>query len=910
MPFSFVTAYFEFDDSKNEFYFNQFQKLIDTKFPIILYLDKKLSSKLVELSNYKNVKTILYDWNDLYINKLFTVDQLNSFNIPLKKDNSKDNIKFLTLMNSKSYFLNLALEQTPSTVDTLVWIDFGIFKITNDIEHFKTNFSKLKKQDKVLIPGGFRSKKLLSDQELIDSVYWRFLGGLIVAPREKVTIFNDANNIELLKLLKNQMMTWEVNIWANVEINNPELIKYFRADHNKTMFGFYDKKIILASMIKNEEKIIRRCVDSVLNICDAICINDTGSTDNTIQVVNDMAIDLNNKNVPCKLYQNPFVDFGKSRTTSYNNTVEFCSELGWDSDNTWGLLIDADMKLIVEPKFNKQTMHHNGYKIIQDTGDLDYHNTRFIKLNGSWKCVGVTHEYWDGPDLGDLTKDTIFIRDIGDGGCKDDKFARDMRLLIKGIEDEPNNGRYHFYLAQTLKDSNKHQEAIKLYKKRIEIGGWDEEIWYSHYMISKCYISLGNIFKAELWGNKAYELRKSRAEPLATLTTLFRERGDNFKAYHYYRLGKNIPMSGDLLFIEKNVYNFLLDYENTILHYYIYPNERVDGCKACVNYLNSHTHSENNVQSNIEFYYTRLANEGNLVQLNLPLLDNYCASSPSLLRKDGQLIMNIRYVNYRIQPDGSYMMHQNNTFNHNNDVITKNAIVYLDNNYNITTPVTNDRLFKNESVTDISSFPTRIKGLEDLRLFTFQNRIYYTATSQQFSYTNTNRIVMGIYDIDSLSYLNNKTLRPPHDTDCEKNWIPINYKDEKILFIYKWHPLQIGELDANNKLNITITHETPKFFRNYRGSSNVFEYNNQLWVITHGVKYVTPRKYYHQILVLDKETLKVLRYTVPFYFNNFTIEYCVGMHIFNNEMAIMFSQMDMNPCLLRISMDKLARYFV
>jgi hypothetical protein len=369
-------------------------------------------------------------------------------------------------------------------------------------------------------------------------------------------------------------------------------------------------------------------------------------------------------------------------------------------------------------------------------------------------------------------------------------------------------------------------------------------------------------------------------------------------------------MSGDLLFIEKNAYGYMLDYENTILHYYIYPNERVDGCKASVNYLNTYHYHENNVQSNIEFYYTRLANEGSLVVLNLPILDNYCASSPSILLKDGQLIMNDRYVNYRIQGDGSYMMHQNNTFSHNNDVITKNAVIYLDNNYNITTPVSNERLFKNESVTDIQAFPTRIKGLEDLRLFTFQNKIYYTATTQEFSYTNTNRIVMGIYDIDSLSYINNKTLRPPHETDCEKNWIPINYKDEKILFIYKWHPLQIGELDNSNKLNITITNETPKFFRNYRGSSNVCEHNGQLWCITHGVKFTTPRKYYHQIVVLDSQTFKVVKYSVPFYFNNFTIEYCVGMQIFNNEMAIMFSQNDMNPCLLRIGMDRLTRFFI
>jgi hypothetical protein len=320
MTFSFVTAYFEFDNTKNEFYFNQFQKLVNTGFPIVLYLDKKLSTKIVELSDYKNVKVVLYDWNDLYINKLFTSEQLSSFTIP--KSNSKDNIKFLTLMNSKSYLLTLALDQVPQTVDQLVWIDFGIFKITDDIEHFKLNFSKLQKQQKVLIPGGFKPKRLLSDFELVDSVYWRFLGGLVIAPREKISIFNEANNIELLKLLIQNKMTWEVNIWSNVEQANPNLIKYFRADHNKTMFGFYDKKIILLSMIKNEEKIIRRCVDSVRNICDAICITDTGSTDNTIQVVNEMSIELNSSNLPCKLYQSPFVDFGNTRTASYINTVD------------------------------------------------------------------------------------------------------------------------------------------------------------------------------------------------------------------------------------------------------------------------------------------------------------------------------------------------------------------------------------------------------------------------------------------------------------------------------------------------------------------------------------------------------------------------------------------------------------
>ena len=46
-----------------------------------------------------------------------------------------------------------------------------------------------------------------------------------------------------------------------------------------------------------------------------------------------------------------------------------------------------------------------------------------------------------------LQWDSIWIDDIGDGGSKGDKFERDIRLLKQGLEEEPNNGRYYFYLA-------------------------------------------------------------------------------------------------------------------------------------------------------------------------------------------------------------------------------------------------------------------------------------------------------------------------------------------------------------------------------------------------------------------------------------------------------------------------------
>jgi tetratricopeptide (TPR) repeat protein len=904
MSFTFVTAYFEFDSSKNDFYFNHFKNLAEMKFSIILYLDTKLESRKNELSKYDNVKIISMSWSDLPINRHLIENGVSVLEKPKSLTESKDTSDFLILMNSKPYFLLKSKDLTDK--ETLVWVDFGILKITSDLEHFKSNFSKLKKYNQILIPGGFQPKKQLSEDELMNNIYWRFLGGVIVCPKELVEQFCVDHTVELNKLLQKNKITWECNIWANIEMNT-KYMRYYRADHNKTMFGFSDKKVILISMIKNEEKIIRRCIDSVLNICDAFCVSDTMSTDNTVQIVKDMIEEFRMKNIPGKLYQNPWKDFGHNRSISYNNTCEFCDELGWDSEFTYGLLLDADMKLVVLPTFNKQELTHNAYKIIQDNGCIEYHNTRFVRLNKTWKCVGVTHEYWDGPDLGTINRDQIYIHDIGDGGAKADKFERDMRLLIKGIEDEPNNGRYHFYLAQTCKDLGKYKEAIKLYKKRIEIGGWDEEVWFSHYMIARCWLALGNVGKAELWANKAYENRRSRAEPVYMMCNLFRDRSQHFKAYHYYKIGKSIPMSGDSLFVETSIYKHKFDYENTILHYWLFPTDRLGGLRSTIDYLNKTNENEQNVYNNLDFYIQKMANEGTIINMDCPLVDNYTASSPSIVELNGKTIVNLRYVNYRIQPDGSYMMHDNGTFNHANNVKTRNGVVYMDKDYNmITSP-----MFLDHNLTDIPKLDSGIRGLEDIRLMTFKDKIYYTATTREYSYIKeTNRIVFGEYDINNMKFINNKSLKPPTETNCEKNWITVNHKNEKILFIYNWHPLQIGELDEHNKLNITIKYDTPLFWRHYRGSSSVVEYNNQLWCITHGVKYSTPRKYFHQFVVLEKDTYKPIKYSVPFFFNEYKIEYCVGLLCKNDEMVMMFSQNDKDPNILRLPISKIDKYMM
>ena len=44
-------------------------------------------------------------------------------------------------------------------------------------------------------------------------------------------------------------------------------------------------QLSLVMIVKNESKIIERCLDSIKPIIDSIIISDTGSTDNTIEII-------------------------------------------------------------------------------------------------------------------------------------------------------------------------------------------------------------------------------------------------------------------------------------------------------------------------------------------------------------------------------------------------------------------------------------------------------------------------------------------------------------------------------------------------------------------------------------------------------------------------------------------------
>lgn len=264
-------------------------------------------------------------------------------------------------------------------------------------------------------------------------------------------------------------------------------------------------------IVKNESRIITRCLTAAKPILDFISICDTGSTDNTIDLIHQWG---KQNNIPTTVHQVPFKDFGYNRTLSFQLAEKTYVEA------TYFILLDADMVLEINPKFNKKLLKFDKITLDQYNTSIRYANVRLIKKGFPWECVGVTHEYWDAPDMtvssGHL--DSLVIDDREDGGCKSDKYERDERLLRAGIAD-PNTKpflrtRYYFYLAETLHNRNKQEEAIEFYRKRIQAEGWIEEIFYSWKKIGECYRRLANTVTADL--KKKQEQLKTIQEKLVS----------------------------------------------------------------------------------------------------------------------------------------------------------------------------------------------------------------------------------------------------------------------------------------------------------------------------------------------------------------------------------------------------------
>ena len=329
-------------------------------------------------------------------------------------------------------------------------------------------------------------------------------------------------------------------------------------------------KIGLCMIVKNESKIIERCLNSVKPLIDYVSIVDTGSTDSTIDVIQNW---LKENNMAGQIITEPWQNF------AYNRSFAL-AKLRERKDIDYALMIDADEILKYDEGINieevKRNMTHDLYNINCKYGGIEYARNSISKNSMPYFYKGVVHEFLECKEpikTRELLKGVtnIPIQDSARNESKE-KFQNDVKLLEEALKTETDKfmlSRYTFYLAQSYRDCGEKEKAIYWYNERAKQGFWNQEVYISLYQVAKLKESLeypgDDIVQSYM---RAHEICPNRIEALHGAMNYCRRNGRDHQAYILASYARTMPIDKSGLFVETWIWDYGIDDEFSIVSYW------------------------------------------------------------------------------------------------------------------------------------------------------------------------------------------------------------------------------------------------------------------------------------------------------------------------------------------------------
>lgn len=270
--------------------------------------------------------------------------------------------------------------------------------------------------------------------------------------------------------------------------------------------------LCFATMCKNESECILNTLESVYKYIDYWIVCDTGSTDNSCEIVQKF---FDEKNIPGKLFVDEWVGFYHNKTLMFErayNKTDYVLHL--DATN----LLMGDFKI---PRIKESDIFDFTYV----RGSSTWITSSLYNNRIKWKYCGVRHNTIRCLDKVHLTRKTlppsIWVSGEERGVRKYDpnKYTTDAKLLKEQfwdtVVDDPDglNSRSVFYCAQSYYDSKMYDDSLKWYSLFLKLKyTWDEEQYESMLRIAQIYMERDDDYNCKLFFDKSIELFPDRAE--------------------------------------------------------------------------------------------------------------------------------------------------------------------------------------------------------------------------------------------------------------------------------------------------------------------------------------------------------------------------------------------------------------
>jgi glycosyltransferase involved in cell wall biosynthesis len=305
-----------------------------------------------------------------------------------------------------------------------------------------------------------------------------------------------------------------------------------------------NQSIGLAMICRDEAEWIERCLESVKPYISTWTIVDTGSEDNTPELVETLL-----KDIPGTLHHSEWVNHKVNRSqllAMAHDTADYLMLL--DADTI--LHMDGPLPLLVADEYI--AMMGQGFR----------QSFPFL-LNGrleGWRYEGVVHSYLviDHP-ISSAVLEGVRLEEMRSASPRADKIQQDAVALEAEIDP-----RTVFYLAQTYRDLGHYEEAADLYRLRIRhTASHPQEVFWSCYQ--EGLIRLEASFERGIAVLlEAYQRRPTRAEPLWKVAREYRMKGFSQVALLFAEKAATIPMPDDNHFVLSWVYEWGALYERAV----------------------------------------------------------------------------------------------------------------------------------------------------------------------------------------------------------------------------------------------------------------------------------------------------------------------------------------------------------
>jgi len=299
----------------------------------------------------------------------------------------------------------------------------------------------------------------------------------------------------------------------------------------------YDNLINLCIMVKNAGPQFEKMLMDNLPIIDKWTILDTGSTDETIEIIKRVLVGKKDG----ELYQEPFINFRDSRNRLLDLAGTSC-KFNLMLDDTY--VIKGSLREFLTEVRSDQ--YSSSFTLFIQSDDTKYGSNRIIKSNTGLRYIHKIHEVIS--DKGNINvvipEDVAYIEDRRFDYMEKrtmDRKQLDLKLLYEEVEEDPNDPRPYYYLAQTYNLLEDYENAFKFFMKRasfINAGFIQERVdaifeaaRIANFKLNKPWEECMELYE------RCYKVDESRPESLYFIGIHYYLENDYEKAFPYFKKG-------------------------------------------------------------------------------------------------------------------------------------------------------------------------------------------------------------------------------------------------------------------------------------------------------------------------------------------------------------------------------------